>query len=240
VKLVETFRRARIIDASPVIRPGMPLFPGHPALEIDATARTHARDGYFLQTLFISEHTGAHADAPAHAVASMAAQTIDTIPVKRFVVPYLIIDLAPLRLTAGQLATGEDVRAAEQATGHSLERGDAALINFGWELHYNEPDDWWTKNAPGLTEDACAYLVAQGIGLVGSDTATCDIGMRDGAMVAAHGHQTYFLPNGIPIVEGLVGLESAPRRGVFVGAPLKVAGGSGAPLRALLISEEDQ
>ncbi|HUZ81405.1 MAG TPA: cyclase family protein [Gaiellaceae bacterium] len=86
MKLVETFRRARIIDASPVIRPGMPLFPGHPALEIDATARTHARDGYFLQTLFISEHTGAHADAPAHAVASMAAQTIDTIPVKRFVV----------------------------------------------------------------------------------------------------------------------------------------------------------
>ncbi|MHB8643865.1 MAG: cyclase family protein [Gaiellaceae bacterium] len=238
--LIEALRRARVIDASPTIRPGMPRFPGHPVLEIDSTARTHERDGYFLQTLFIGEHTGAHADAPAHAVASMAAQTIDTIPVERFVVPYLIIDLAPLGLTAGQLATREDVQAAEHATGHALESGDAALINFGWESHYDEPDDWWTKNAPGLAEDACTYLVARGIGLVGSDTATCDIGMREGAILAAHGHQTYFLPNGIPIVEGLRGLGSAPCRGVFVGAPLKVAGGSGAPLRALLISEEDQ
>jgi kynurenine formamidase len=50
----------------------------------------------------------------------------------------------------------------------------------------------------------------------------------------------YFLPNGIPIVEGLVGLGAAPSHGVFVGAPLKVAGGSGAPLRALLIVERDE
>ncbi len=238
--LIETFRRARIIDVSPVIRPGMPVFPGHPALEIDASARTHDRDGYFLQTLVIGEHTGAHADAPAHAVASMAEQTIDTIPLERFVVPYLIIDLAPLGLGVGERATAADVRAAEAATGHTLEAGDAALIDFGWEAHYDEPDDWWVKNAPGLSDDACAYLAGCGIGLVGSDTATCDIAMRDGAMLAAPGHATYFLPNGIPIVEGLVGLGSAPRRGVFVGAPLKIAGGSGAPLRALLISEEDR
>jgi kynurenine formamidase len=239
VTLVDAFRRARIVDASPVIRPGMPLFPGHPPLEIDAMARTHERDGYFLQTLSFGEHTGTHADAPAHAVPSRSADTIDTIPVSRFVVPYVIFDLAPLHLEPGRLAASGDLVAAERAAGHSLEGGDAALINFGWEVHYDAPDDWWIKNAPGLSADACEYLVDRGVSLVGSDTATCDIAIREGSIVADHGHQTYFLPNGIPIVEGLVGLGSAPRRGVFVGAPLKVYGGSGAPLRAILIGESE-
>lgn len=236
--LVDSFRRGRVFDASPVIRAGMPLFPGHPKIEIDSSARTLERDGYFLQTLFLGEHTGSHADAPAHTLSSPTAQTIDAIPIERFVAPYLIFDLAPLRLEAGQLATGADLRAAQDATGHTLEPGDAALINFGWDVHYNSPDNWWIENAPGLSEDACAFLVESAVGLVGSDTATCDIGMCEGAIVAAHGHQTYFLPNQIPIVEGLVGLGKAPKRGVFVGAPLKVAGGSGAPLRAVLIGEE--
>ena len=114
-------------------------------------------------------------------------------------------------------------------------------MHFGWESHYLDAGGtWWAANAPGLAEDACAYLVDRGVGLVGSDTATCDTAVRDGIIVSQGGHQRYFLPNGIPIVEGLVGLGAAPARGVFVGAPLKVAGGSGAPLRALLIIERDE
>jgi kynurenine formamidase len=237
VSLIEALRGAEIIDASPPIRSGMPRFPGHPPIEIDGSARTHERDGYFLQTLSLGEHSGSHADAPAHASASSADATIDRIPVARFVVPYLIFDLSTLALGPGDLASRADLQGAEAATGHTLERNDAALIHFGWDRYYDEPDDWWAANTPGLAADACSYLVERGIGLVGSDTATCDLAMREGLIVAAEGHQKYFLPNGIPIVEGLVGLASAPRRGIFVGAPLKVAGGSGAPLRALLISE---
>jgi kynurenine formamidase len=215
----------------------MPLFPGHPPIEIDATARTHERDGYFLQTFSLGEHTGSHADAPAHAIASLSAKTIDTIPVGRFVTPYVILDLEPARLGPGELATEEALRDAERRSGHHLEPNDAALIHFGWDAHYNDPDDWWAKNTPGLSAEACSYLLRRGIGLIGSDTATCDIAMRNGIIVASHGHSTYFLPNDIPIIEGLSGLATAPAYGVFVGAPLKIAGGSGAPLRALLISE---
>lgn len=236
MNLVEAFRNAQVFDVSAAIRPGMPRFPGHPAVEVDSGARTHERDGYFLQTVFIGEHTGTHADAPAHALASRGAETIDTIPLRRFVVPYLLLSLSALGLGAGDLATGDDIRAAERETGDALQPGDAALVHFGWDAHY-ERTAWWAANTPGLADDACAYLVERGVQLVGSDTATCDIAMLDGAVVSQAGHQKYFLPNGIPIVEGLTGLGGAPARGIFVGAPLKIAGGSGAPLRAFLLSE---
>ena len=58
VSLIEAIRRAQVIDASPLIWNGTPLFPGHPPVEIESQARTHERDGYFLQTLSLGEHTG--------------------------------------------------------------------------------------------------------------------------------------------------------------------------------------
>ena len=102
---------------------------------------------------------------------------------------------------------------------------------------YDDPDGWWAANTPGLTADACAYLVDLGVGLVGSDTPTCDTAVVDGRIVADYGHSTYFLPNDILLVEGLIGLGSAPSEGIFVGAPLRILGGSGSPIRALLLVE---
>lgn len=232
--IVGAVRRARVIDASPELREGMPVFPGHPALEIDVSARTHPRDGYFLQTLALGEHSGSHVDAPAHVLADRQDATIDTFAVGRFVAPYVLFDLAPLGLGPGELASADDLRGA-RPSGDDPEPGDAVLLHFGWDRHYLKPDGWWAANTPGLTEDACAYLRGLEIGLVGSDTATCDTAVLDGRIIADWGHSRHFLPNDILIVEGLVGLASAPRHGVFIGAPLRIAGGSASPIRALLL-----
>lgn len=235
--LVAAIRRTRVIDASPEVQAGMPLFPGHPGVEVDPTARTHERDGYFVQELRLGEHSGSHVDAPAHALASRADSTIDTFAVERFVAPYVLYDLAPLGLLPGELAGADNLRAAEPG-GARPEPGDAALLHFGWDRHYCKPAGWWAANTPGLAEDACAYLVERRVGLVGSDTATCDAAVVNGKIVADFGHSAHFLPNDILLVEGLAGLGSAPSRGVFVGAPLRIVGGSGSPIRALLLVEE--
>ena len=237
-ELIEAVRRARVYDVSPAIRGGMPVFPGHPPVEVDATARTHARDGYFLQALALGEHVGSHVDAPAHALADRPAATIDTFSAERFVVPYALLDLSGLGLEPGELASADDLRGALAAAAVALEPGDAVLIHFGWDRHFDRADGWWAANAPGLDDGACAYLVAVGVGLVGSDTATCDTAVVDGSIVSDVGHRIHFLPNDILIVEGLVGLGAVPARGVFVGAPLKIGGGSGSPIRALLLCEE--
>ena len=56
-------------------------------------------------------------------------------------------------------------------------------------------------------------------------------------IVSDVGHTRYFLPNEILLFEGLVGLAAAPPRGIFVGLPLRIGGGSGSPIRAVLVAE---
>ena len=42
---------------------------------------------------------------------------------------------------------------------------------------------------------------------------------------------------GILIVEGLTGLSHGPATGLFLALPLKISGGTGSPLRVVLLSE---
>lgn len=233
--LSEAIRRARVYDVSPLLDRDTPVFPGHPEPRVEP-ARTHARDGYFVQLVSLGEHTGSHVDAPAHALAARPEATIDTYPARRFVAPYGLFDLAPLGLGPGELASADDLRAAGERGGVTLQPGDAALLCFGWDVH-RARGQWWAANTPGLDESACSWLLEQRVGLVGSDTPTADTAVLDGRIVAEHGHVRYFLPNDVLLVEGLLGLADAPRSGVVVAAPLKIAHGSGAPARVLLLAD---
>jgi kynurenine formamidase len=94
---------------------------------------------------------------------------------------------------------------------------------------------FWGNNMPGLDEAACAYLAEAAVVAVASDTAACDNAVVDGQIGDAHGHSHWFLPRGILIVEGLHGLALVPPTGLLVALPLKIAGGSGSPLRVLLL-----
>ncbi len=243
--LVEALRAATLYDVSPLLDERTPVFPGHPPVSIDPEARTHERDGYFLQTLSLGEHTGSHVDAPAHAVASLAGETIDTFPVDRFVAPYVKYDVSAREPGPGDLVTRATLEKIEADAGLRPEPGDVAIVQFGWDRHLRPESEsgeeraWWIRNAPGLAADACEYLAGLGVAGVGSDTATCDAAVVDGKITSAVGHVRYFLPQGILLFEGLVGLGRAPARGIFVGLPLRIRGGSGSPIRAVLIAEGD-
>lgn len=241
--LADALRNATFYDVSPVIDAHLPVFPGHPRVEIDASARTHVQDGYFLQQLTLGEHVGAHVDAPAHAVAELADRTIDRYSVDRFVAPYAKFDLEAHAPGPGDLVGAATLREVEQRDGLDLRAGDVAIVQFGWDRHWRpESDDpaerdWWIRNAPGLSRDACEHLVARQVAGVGSDTATCDAAVVDGVITSAVGHVEEFLPREILLFEGLVGLAAAPARGIFIGLPLRIGGGSGSPIRAVLVSE---
>lgn len=239
--LVDALRATTFYDVSPVISERLPVFPGHPPVEIDRSSRTHERDGYFLQHLSFGEHTGSHVDAPAHAVAGMTQRTIDQYAVSRFVLPYVKYDLAAYDLGPGALVTRETLEEVEKRDGFAPATGEIAIVQFGWDRFLRPSSDdvvereWWIRNAPGLAADACAHLVDSGVEAVGSDTATCDAAVVDGKITSAVGHLESFLPREILLFEGLVGLGAAPVRGLFIGLPLRIEGGSGSPIRAVLI-----
>jgi kynurenine formamidase len=225
-------------DASPLLEPGMAKFMGHPPLEIDRHARNYQQHGYYAQTLTISEHTGAHVDAPVHIHPGM--QAIDDVSINALIRPYKKYDLRP-PARPGQPVDVARLRRIESASAFVLESGDIAVFDFGWEEYLDRIDDqgerWWGRNEPGLAADACRYLAETGVTAVASDTWGCDTSMQGGETTHSYGHDTWFLPRGILIVEGLVGLADAPPTGLFVALPLKIVGGSGSPLRVLLLGE---
>jgi arylformamidase len=241
--LRDALRTAVYHDVSPVIDALLPVFPGHPAVEIDREARTHARDGYFVQHLSLGEHSGSHVDAPAHAVAELGERTIDRYAVERFIAPYVKYDLSLHAPGPGDLVTRAVLEEVEARDAVRPQHGDVAILQFGWDRYFkpdaNDEDErlWWIRNAPGLAEDACTHLAELGVAAVGSDTATCDAAVVDGHITSAVGHTRTFLPADILLFECLIGLEAAPPHGIFVGLPLRIRGGSGSPIRAVLIEE---
>ena len=54
----------RVVDLSHPIRPGIPTWPGDPAVEFETVAEA-GRDGYFLRRFSMGEHSGTHLSSPA-------------------------------------------------------------------------------------------------------------------------------------------------------------------------------
>jgi len=239
--IIEALRSYEVFDVSPLLETNMPGWSTHPTLGIIDDARNHQQNGYFAQTLVISEHTGSHVDAPAHVLPHRSSVTIDKFPADVLIAPYKKYRLGTEDLLPGQLVGREDLLAKEEVQGFSLEAGDIALLEFGWDRYYDsattdpEKRAYWGRNTPGLAEEACAYLFEQGVVAVGSDTITGEAAALNGQIVAQFGHLQYFLPNNILIIEGLLGLNAAPDVGLFFALPLKIKGGSGSPIRAVLI-----
>lgn len=234
-------RKVRAHDVSPTLSPDLAVFPPNPAPRVRAFAQ-HSTHGVAANIWEIHEHSGLHVDAPFHFDPN--GLTVDALPHDvLFFLPFKKFDLTPYDPQPGEpVGLGQLLETAERG-GFSLEDGDVAVLDFGWDRYLPGGTDarepgWWGRNQPGLSDDACSYLAAKEISAVASDTSACDMSFRDGEFVSGAGHGHYFLPNGILIVEGLQGLAEVPATGLFVALPLKLAEGTASPIRVLLLTEE--
>lgn len=241
-ELLDALSRYEVHDASPVIRPGMPMFVAFDGPQVVPQLR-HEDIGVAANTLTLAEHTGTHIDAPFHFDAT--GSTIDLVdPTTLFMKTYKKFDLTSEAPQPGTLVGVDALRRAADRGRFTLERGDVALIEMGWDRYWTESGDhthdFWGTNMPGLDDAACSYLVDAGVIAVGSDTAACDNALKDGEIVSALGHTHWFLPQGIPIIEGLMGLGQVSATGLIVALPLKIEGGSGSPVRVLLLHSRSE
>lgn len=224
------------VDLTPTLRPGMPRFVSHPELQVAERARTIERDGYRLQTLLLPEHVGAHVDAPAHVLAERPEATIDTVPPTALWGRAVCVDVSGRDWQPGDLLGLDEFTRAAAARGAGVAEGDIVLVNFGWGRHL-EPGGrgaaFWCSNSPGFTEELCRALRDLGVRAVCSDSATCDCAFVDGELIVGYGHMEYFLPNDIYILECLEQLDRLPAVSYFAALPLKIAGGTGSPLRPI-------
>jgi kynurenine formamidase len=152
----------------------------------------------------------------------------------------VLIDL-PAALGVEELAPGyrvapADLERALKRQKVALREGDVVLVRTGRMRHVGDASAYMTE-APGLTLDAARWLVEEhGAMALGADNLSFEVfpGNSDESWVPVH---TYLLAEqGVTILE-VVDLEGLATDGVyefaFVGASLKLAGASGAPMRPI-------
>jgi kynurenine formamidase len=205
-----------IIDLTLRISKSIKVFPGSPQPAFVPWS-SHGAHGYDSEAVFMSTHTGTHMDAPSHFAPGRTA--IDGVPAARLVSEAVLIR-APKK--AGEVIGVKDIT-------EKVGKGDAVVFATGWEKHYSSKD-YMTRN-PGLSKEAAKFLARRKIGLVAIDGPSIDPGHD--ARFTAH---NILLPAGVLAVENLCNLDKIKQeRFTLVVAPLKLAGASGSPVRALAL-----
>lgn len=194
-------------------------------------------DGYWYSSYNYggSEHVGTHLDAPFHF--AEGKWTAEQIPLSQTIGPAVVIDVRRKSdKDRDYLLLVEDIRAWEKNHGRLPARA-IVLIHSGWGQNWgdrkryfgtDEPGNVSDLHFPGLSPEAAEFLVKQRrVKAVGIDTPSIDHGPS--RTFAAH--QILGAAN-VPVFENVARLELVPAKGATVFAiPMKIKGGSGAPLR---------
>jgi kynurenine formamidase len=199
--------------------------------------------GYYYEShLFrTAEHGGTHLDAPIHFAAE--GQHVDEIPLERLVGPAVQVDVsAACARDRNHAVTIADLRDWETAHGE-IPAGAIVLLRTGFGAHWPDrkaylgsdrrgPEAVAELRFPGIDAEAARWLVDQrSVSAVGLDTASLDPGTSQ----TFESHRVFASAN-VPGFENLANLDRLPPRDFTVVAlPMKIRGGSGAPLRIIAL-----
>jgi kynurenine formamidase len=210
-------------------------------LRKDADGVTPAGYYYAANSLFTSEHGGTHIDAPIHF--AQGHQAVDAIPLSRLIGAALVIDVtAKSQANADYQVTTEDFANFEREHG-TIPDNAIVLIRTGFSQRWPDAARYLGTatrgeegakqlHFPGLHPDAARWLVAnRRIAAIGIDTASIDYGQSS----LFESHRVLY-ERDVPAFENITALERLPISGSYVIAlPMKIGGGSGAPLRAVAV-----
>jgi kynurenine formamidase len=201
---------------------------------VGKTAQGHFYSAY---KFCAAEHGGTHLDAPVHF--AEGRQAVDQIPLDRLIGQAVKVDVSTKALADRDYQIGVvDLIGWESKHGR-IPRDSIVLLQTGYSRHWPDraaylgtalrgQEGVTRLHFPGLAPQAAEWLVKKRkIKAVGLDTASIDYGQskRFESHVTLSGQ-------GVPVFENLTNLERLPARGAEVVAlPMKIRGGSGAPLR---------
>ena len=126
--ILKSLKSLKAVDASPLFETNMPGWSTHPTMSIVEDARNFRQNGYFAQTLVMSEHTGSHVDAPAHLIRTMPEATIDRYPVDVLVGLSKKYDLKRYKFKAGDQVSLKVIKETEKRAGFRLESDDIVIL----------------------------------------------------------------------------------------------------------------
>jgi len=237
------WEQSRLIDLTHSFEADTIVWPTEQDFRLVLQQAGETPGGYYYASnrLELAEHGGTHIDAPIHF--SKDGQTLDQVPIERFVGTGVRIDVtAQCGRDRDYLVTLQDFEQWEAAHGRIPTRAivlvDTGFARFwpsrqrylGTELR--GPAGVRALHFPGLHPEAAAWLVRERqVKAVGIDTASIDYGQS--TKFETH---VALLSQTVPVFENLGDLRDLPHRGFDVIAlPMKIAGGTGGPLRVIAV-----
>jgi kynurenine formamidase len=214
----------KIIDLTLLVSDKIPTFPGSPQPSLIPWENVK-EDGYNLELLFLSTHTGTHMDAPYHFLEKGAK--IHEISLKKLVSEAVLIKS---KKKGGESITKIDIQKFEKKHG-KIASFSSVIFYTGWQRNLQKK--YYFEKNPGLSVSAAKYLASKKINLVGIDSPSIDLGKDSKFSV----HQI-FAKKGMLIVENLVNLEKIKSSKFhLVVLPLKLKNATGSPVRAIAFVE---
>ncbi len=208
------------IDLTLTISESIPSFPGSPKPQFISWSNLK-EDGYNLELLFLSSHTGTHLDAPYHFVKN--GLKINQIPLDRLIGKAILIKI---KKTKNNAITKSDIILFERKNG-KIPNKSSIFFSTGWQKNLQKKN-YFTEN-PGLDISAARYIASKKINLVGIDSPSIDLGNNESFNV-----HHIFSKNNILIVENLTNLKKISSKEFnFTILPLKLKDATGSPVRAI-------
>jgi kynurenine formamidase len=220
-----------VLDLScPIESLSTPVFPGYPQ-PLRSAFTTIQENGYRSYVWSFVEHTSTHVDSPAHFLQD--GPTIDKVPISRYVSNGVVLDFS--KKEANYAITAADLVNALRSVGKKdVGPGWAMLFYTGYTSKAGSPE--WLKH-PELDEGAAKFIAEKNVNAIGFDAPSPDHGeiSATGQLSGFPAHRI-LLPKGIAVYENLNNLDKLLNRDfLFVGAPLRLVGGSASPVRALAV-----
>lgn len=197
---------------------------------------------YSANNFSTAEHGGTHIDAPIHF--AEGGQSVDEIPLEKLIGAAIKIDVSSKALSNSDYQISiQDFMDWETSEKTKIPRGSIVLLQTGFSKFYPDKVKYLgTANRgekavqelhfPGLSAEAAKWLVEQrNINAIGIDTPSIDYGQSE--YFKSH---VILLSQNIPAFENLTNLEQLPNIGFeIIALPMKIQGGSGAPLRIVAV-----
>ncbi len=230
-----------IVDLSHTYDASTIFWPTAEPFKLDKVADGVTPGGYYYaaNNFRTAEHGGTHIDAPVHFASGKHA--VDGIPLDQLVGVAAVVDVAAkCEANADYLVTQADLEAWEKTHGQ-IPAGAILLIRTDFSKRWPDAARYLGTaergaqavpklHFPGVHPEAARWLVAnRSIKAIGIDTASIDYGQSTDYQT----HRVLY-ERDIPGLENLTNLDRLPATGAqIVALPMKIGGGSGAPLRAV-------
>lgn len=205
----------------------------------EAEGKTPAGYYYSSYRICTPEHGGTHLDAPIHFAENKL--TVDQIPLSNLTGNAIVIDVSRQALADHDYQIGIDDIEKWEHENDRITDNTIVLFRTGYGQFYPDREKYFgTPNTglkaipelhfPGISPEATQWLIdKRAVKALGLDTPSLDYGQSK----AFKTHQI-LLGSNRPGFENLANLDRLPSKGIYIVAlPMKIAKGSGAPLRII-------